>query len=95
VHVTHDGGAWIGVPVPPGSAPEGNDGKTAYDVFGPDGRWRGRALAEQRVRPLEIGETYLLGLREDELGVQYLELYGLGPPSGDVSSDSGAARPSR
>jgi hypothetical protein len=51
------------------------------DVFGPEGRWLGLARSPKGVQPLEIGADYLLGLRRDDLGVEHVELYDLGPAS--------------
>ena len=79
VFVTVDGGAWVGRVQRPSEDPD--DWIPEYDVFGPDGRWLGLAHPPKGVQPLEIGADYFLGLRRDDLGVEHVELYDLGPPS--------------
>lgn len=78
-HVTVDGGAWVrrsaGADAWVGGKP------VRYDVFGPDGRWRGLAEMTRAVRPLEIGTDYVLGVRRDDLGVEFVELYELEAPT--------------
>ncbi len=56
-----------------------------FEVFAPDGTWLGTvatppglALGTDRVPVgFEIGEDYVLGLWRDELGVEYVRMYGL------------------
>jgi hypothetical protein len=79
VFVSVDGGAWVGRVQRPPEDPD--DWIPEYDVFGPDGRWLGLAHPPKGVQPLEIGADYFLGLRRDDLGVEHVELYDLGPPS--------------
>lgn len=80
VFVTVGGGAWVNrVQRPPEKR---DDWIPQYDVFDPDGRWVGLAHPPKGVQPLEIGTHYFLGLRRDDLGVEHVELYDLGPPSG-------------
>jgi len=50
-----------------------------FFVFTPAGLLLG-VVEVPNVRVMEIGDDYLLGVREDELGVQYLELYRLEKP---------------
>jgi hypothetical protein len=53
---------------------------TEFNVFDPKGRLVARLSLPPGLRPLEIGEDYLLGLYEDDLGVEYLRLYDLNSP---------------
>jgi len=46
-------------------------------VFDPDGRWQGTASLPHGLAPFEVGDDYVLGLRTDALGVEYVELYHL------------------
>lgn len=46
-------------------------------VFAPDGRWLGTVRLPPGLRPLEIGEDYVLGVLTDELDVPHLVRYGL------------------
>jgi hypothetical protein len=58
----------------PGAAPVG------VDVFDPEGRLAGHFELPQGLNVLEVGEDYVLGLRLDDLGVEYLGLYDLTRP---------------
>lgn len=73
----------------------GDDGRIWVEEFDPaafpsDGsRWtvydrRGQRLGQvampPRFRPLEIGHSYVLGVWRDDLGIEYVRLYGLGAP---------------
>jgi hypothetical protein len=49
-------------------------------IFDPDGRMVGSLVLPSRFQLFEIGEDYLLGRHVDELGVEYLHLYGLTRP---------------
>lgn len=67
-----DGYLWVeqydfpGAPVP------------GFDVFAPNGRWLGPVEAPPGVTGVfEIGRDHLLAKREDELGVEYVDLYEL------------------
>ena len=56
-----------------------------FEVYAPDGTWLGAVatppglgLGTDRVPVgFEIGEDYVLGLWRDELGVEYVRMYGL------------------
>ena len=61
-----------------GPAPDG-DG-VDYLVFDPGGRLLGHVVLPD-VRILEVGMDYILGVRRDALGVQYLQLLPLTKPS--------------
>lgn len=78
--VTTDGGAWVMPWIGPTSENGTLPTHMVYDVFAPDGRWRGVAEIPRVVIPTEIGDDYLLGTRRDELDVEHVELYELGPP---------------
>ena len=74
--VTEDGGAWVmRLKGPP--ADWDAERPTRYDAFGTDGRWRGLAEVPSCFRLFEIGADYVLGLRRDDLGVEFVELYEL------------------
>lgn len=78
--MTADGGAWVmrvREPRPEGEPPQ----PAQYDVFSPDGRWRGIAEAPPGIRSLDVGDDYLLGVRRDDLGVEFVELYELEAPT--------------
>ena len=49
-------------------------------IFDPEGRMVGSVTLPRRFRVEEIGVNYLLGRASDELGVEYLRLYGLTRP---------------
>lgn len=49
----------------------------AWSVFGGDGRPLGAVELPAGFQPLEIGIDYVLGLWEDDLGVEYVQLYDL------------------
>lgn len=48
-----------------------------WTVFDPQGQVRGLVETPSGLRPLEIGEDYLLGWVYDELGVEYVQLWSL------------------
>lgn len=48
-----------------------------WSVYAEDGRFLGEVMMPARVQPLRIGKDYLLGLWRDELGVEYVRLYGI------------------
>ena len=75
VHVTVDGGAWVRRSAGADAWVRGRP--VRYDVFGPDGRWRGLAEMTRPVSPIEIGDDYLLGVRRNDLSVEFVELYEL------------------
>jgi len=53
-----------------------------YWVFDPAGSWLGEIAMPAGVEPREIGADYLLGVRRDENGVEFIVLYGLDRPEG-------------
>lgn len=56
---------------PCAAVPEGT-----WSVFGPKGAWLGDVIfPPDVVRPLHIGQGFMVGLREDSLGVQTVGLY--------------------
>jgi hypothetical protein len=74
IFVTSDGGAWVMRVTRPRA--EGDaERPTPYDVFGPDGRLRGLAEVPSGFRLFEIGNDYVLGLRRNDLGVEFVEVY--------------------
>ena len=66
---------WV-VPLPSG----------LHDVFRPDGVYLGTVKLPQDLDVMEIGMDYVLGVARDELGAEYVQVYGLerggasGPP---------------
>jgi hypothetical protein len=52
----------------------------AWSIFDPEGVRVGRITLPERFEPLEIGADYLLGLKWDEMTVEYLYLYSLRRP---------------
>ncbi len=64
------GHLWVG----PGRGRTDAPARNAFLVFAPTGRMLG-TVDVPAVRVLEIGEDVLLGVREDALGVQILEVY--------------------
>jgi hypothetical protein len=71
------GNLWTGLGPTAGGSPGSND----FLVFGPDGILLG-LVALPRIRVLDIGRDYVLGVYEDELGIQYIHTYDLRKPSG-------------
>jgi hypothetical protein len=51
-------------------------------VFDHDGRWQGTVSLPPELAPFNLGADYVLGLRTDALGVEYVELYGLTTSTG-------------
>ena len=83
--VGDDEGRRLEVPAPP----DGEPGWVVWlpsglhDVFRPDGVYLGTMKLPQDLDVMEIGTDYVLGVARDELGVEYVEVYGLergGPP---------------
>jgi hypothetical protein len=58
----------------------GYDDEGVWTVFDAEGRLLGNVDIEGRVRVIEIGSDYLLGVWEDELDVERVFLYGLVKP---------------
>ena len=52
-----------------------------WQIFGPDGALAGRVSLPLGVGILEIGADYLLGIRFDDMDVEFVELYGLERPA--------------
>ena len=48
-----------------------------HDVFRPDGVYLGTVKLPQDLDVMEIGMDYVLGVARDELGVEYVQVYGL------------------
>ena len=53
------------------------EGATAWTVFDPEGRVQGLVETPEGLEVFEIGADYVLGLAEDELGVEYVQLWSL------------------
>lgn len=53
----------------------------AWEVFDPDGRWLGRIAVPAGLRIFEIGDDWVLGTWHDDLGVEYVHLYGIEKPA--------------
>lgn len=51
--------------------------EAVWDVFDPEGILTAKIILPARIRPLEIGDDYLLGLHWDQLDVEYIHLYSL------------------
>ncbi len=69
--VDTQGSLWVQQYEPPGTV------VTTYDVFSANGIWQGRVYLPDGLRPLEIGEAYILGQRRDETGRETVHLYRL------------------
>ena len=48
-----------------------------FSVFDPSGIWLGDIETPGRFNILDIGADYLLGVTRDEMGVEYILMYGL------------------
>jgi hypothetical protein len=55
-------------------------GESRWDVFTPLGRWLGTVTMPARIRPLEIGADYVLGLWRDADDVEHVRLHRLVKP---------------
>lgn len=53
-----------------------------FDIFDPEGRLVGFAALPEDAEILEIGNEYILALFRDELGIEYVRMYGLQRPAG-------------
>ncbi|MYH52893.1 MAG: hypothetical protein F4139_08075 [Gemmatimonadetes bacterium] len=53
------------------------EGDAVWTVFDPEGRIQGLVETPPGLTVFEIGEDYVLGLGEDELGVEYVQVWGL------------------
>jgi hypothetical protein len=63
--------------------PRPGDETSVWTIFDPNGALVGRVTTPDDVFPLEIGEDYLLGVRRDELDVEYVEVYTVERPTSD------------
>lgn len=52
-------------------------GRAVWTVFDPEGRLRGLVETPSGLGVVEIGEDYILGRARDDLGVEYVQLWGL------------------
>lgn len=57
------------------------DDVNRWDVFDPDGRWLGTVGLPPGLEPYEIGEDYVLGAVDDELGVERVRLHRITTPA--------------
>lgn len=55
----------------------GDEQRGRWNVFAPDGRWVAAVTTPPAFRILDIGTDYVLGVWQDELDVEYLQLYDL------------------
>lgn len=55
----------------------GPDARIRYRIFGPEGGMLGSVAVPEDLGFLEIGEDYILGVRTDDLGVEYVDMYQL------------------
>ena len=53
------------------------EGDVVWTVFDPEGRIQGLVETPAELDVFEIGEDYVVGVVEDELGVEYVQLWGL------------------
>lgn len=67
------GRLWVERARPPG------DEQPVHDVFDRKGRYLGHVRTPIGLEPTDIGETWILGVRTDQLGVERVELYPLRP----------------
>ena len=58
------------------------EGDVVWTVFDPEGRIEGLVETPPGLEVFEIGEDYVLGLVEDELGVEYVQLWSLSRGAG-------------
>lgn len=58
------------------------EGDVVWTVFDPEGRIRGLVETPPGLEVFEIGEDYVLGLAEDELGVEYVQMWALDREAG-------------
>ena len=66
-----------------GSPRSGSEGSNDLIVFGPEGILKG-GVAVPPMRVLEIGRDYVLGVREDGLGIQSVQLHELKKPQAET-----------
>jgi hypothetical protein len=71
LEVDSEGNLWVGDYAPVGAVP------FAWTIFDSEGRMLGRISTPRDVRIFEIGADYLLGVAQDTLGIERVELYRL------------------
>jgi hypothetical protein len=71
IHVDGDLNLWVKECVRVG------DRASRWSVFGADGELLGVLEMPPGLEPLDIGPDYVLGLRRDDLGVEYVQLHSL------------------
>jgi hypothetical protein len=83
VVAAHGGGVWVRMAASVSellASEPTNISSNRWTVFDPDGRWLGTVTAPAGLRIHEIGPDYVMGVREDELGVQYVRVHRLSRP---------------
>jgi hypothetical protein len=68
---------WVANYEIPSRGSELPDSPEAWDVFDAEGRWRTQLVMPSGFRLSEVGEAFILGVCEDEMGVQRVYLYDL------------------
>ena len=58
------------------------EGDAVWTVFDSEGRIQGLVETPPGLDVFEIGEDYVLGLAEDELGVEHVQMWALGRGAG-------------
>ena len=53
--------------------------ETSWDVFSRDGRFLGNVLLPPRFQPMAVAPGYVVGVMRDDLDVEYVVRYGVGP----------------
>lgn len=71
IRVGADGKLWVREYTRPGERHAG------WSIFSPQGVWAARAQIPYGLRVLDVGADYVLGLRRDDAGVEYVQLYKL------------------
>jgi hypothetical protein len=66
------GGLWVQEYAPPWE-----EGPVRWTVFDPDGRQLGTLALPPRFRATDVGADYVLGVAQDELDVQQVQMYRL------------------
>lgn len=78
INLDPKGNLWVRT----GPSGSGREVSSDYLVFDPEGVLLGR-VAVPHLRVLDIGDDYILGIRRDELEVEYLEIYGITKATGE------------
>lgn len=73
--VTEDGGVWL-----ERYRPFREDTPTSWAVFGSDGRPRGGIELPAGFSPTQVGDSWVVGVAVDGLGVERVREYELTPP---------------